>query len=146
MFSLYNCLIIGSMRCAGTLKDDQHCYLCGQNGHRQFECPNQALEVYKLPSAMQEKVEEQYQKDVSRMAGDGPGPGPLLFLSVLCPCPHQTYSFETMTIPMPMWCRHEFVLVLVGAQVLNYAAIRLGHKALERKFIKLQLVKNCCRS
>ena len=63
------------MTCAGTLKDDQHCYLCGQNGHRQFECPNQALEVYKLPTAVQSKVQEQYERDVSRMAGDGQGPG-----------------------------------------------------------------------
>ena len=78
------------MSCAGTLKDDQHCYLCGQNGHRQFECPNQSLEVYKLPSAIQERVEEQYQKDINRMAGDGPGPGPLLSLSSSLPAPYST--------------------------------------------------------
>lgn len=72
---------------AGTLKDDQHCYLCGQNGHRQFECPNQAMEVYKLPTAIQGKVQEQYEKDVSRMAGDGQGPGqpPSLFSSCTLP-------------------------------------------------------------
>lgn len=68
---------------AGTLKDDQHCYLCGQNGHRQFECPNQVQEVYKLPSAIQERVEEQYQKDIQRMAGDGSAAGRFLLTCVL---------------------------------------------------------------
>lgn len=56
---------------AGTLKDDQHCYLCGQNGHRQFECPNQPEEIYQLPNAVQEKVQQQYERDVARMAGPG---------------------------------------------------------------------------
>ena len=59
---------------AGTLKDDQHCYLCGQNGHRQFECPNQPDEVYKLPNQMQEKVQAQYERDIVRMAGPGEAP------------------------------------------------------------------------
>ncbi|CAK0783328.1 hypothetical protein CVIRNUC_006527 [Coccomyxa viridis] len=58
----------------GTLKDDQHCYLCGQNGHRQFECPNQPDEVYKLPNQMQEKVQAQYERDIVRMAGPGEAP------------------------------------------------------------------------
>ena len=40
----------------GTLKDDQHCYLCGQSGHRQFECPTHAEETFKLPLAVKEKV------------------------------------------------------------------------------------------
>lgn len=41
----------------GTLKDDQHCYLCGNNGHRQFECPTrQEEEIYKLPAVFQSKV------------------------------------------------------------------------------------------
>jgi len=57
-------------RRAGTLKDDQHCYLCGQNGHRQFECPNRTDDIYKLPTQMQEKVDNLYQRDVARMAGD----------------------------------------------------------------------------
>ena len=57
-------------RAAGTLKDDQHCYLCGQNGHRQFECPNRTDDIYKLPTQMQEKVDNLYQRDVARMAGD----------------------------------------------------------------------------
>ena len=56
---------------AGTLKDDQHCYLCGQNGHRQFECPNQPEEIYQLPNAVQEKVQQQYERDVQRMAAPG---------------------------------------------------------------------------
>ncbi|KAK9812787.1 hypothetical protein WJX72_003699 [[Myrmecia] bisecta] len=54
----------------GTLKDDQHCYLCGSNGHRQYECPNRTDDIYQLPTAMQEKVQEQYQRDVARMSGD----------------------------------------------------------------------------
>lgn len=40
----------------GTLTDDQHCYLCGQSGHRQFECPTQAVDTFKLPVALKEKV------------------------------------------------------------------------------------------
>ena len=40
----------------GTLKDDQHCYLCGQSGHRQFECPTQTEDTFKLPVALKEKV------------------------------------------------------------------------------------------
>lgn len=40
----------------GTLTDDQHCYLCGQSGHRQFECPTQATDTFKLPVALKEKV------------------------------------------------------------------------------------------
>lgn len=40
----------------GTLKDDQNCYLCGQPGHRQFECPNQDVDTFKLPLALKEKV------------------------------------------------------------------------------------------
>ena len=59
---------------AGTLKDDQHCYLCGQNGHRQFECPNQPEEIYQLPNAVQEKVQAQYERDIARMAGPGEAP------------------------------------------------------------------------
>ena len=58
------------LRVTGTLKDDQHCYLCGQNGHRQFECPNRTDDIYKLPTQMQEKVDDLYQRDVARMAGD----------------------------------------------------------------------------
>lgn len=50
----------------GTLKDDQTCYLCGDPGHRSFECPKQAVDIYKLPSAIQEKVDELYRKDVMR--------------------------------------------------------------------------------
>ena len=40
----------------GTLTDDQHCYLCGQSGHRQFECPTQAVDTFQLPVALKEKV------------------------------------------------------------------------------------------
>ena len=50
----------------GTLKDDQTCYLCGDPGHRSYECPKQSMDVYKLPSAIQEKVDELYRKDVLR--------------------------------------------------------------------------------
>ena len=42
----------------GTLTDDQHCYLCGQSGHRQFECPTQAVDTFQLPVALKEKVHE----------------------------------------------------------------------------------------
>ena len=63
---------------AGTLKDDQHCYVCGQNGHRQFECPNAPQDVFKLPDAMQAKVEQQYQRDIARMAAGPDGrPAPI---------------------------------------------------------------------
>ncbi|KAK9851334.1 hypothetical protein WJX84_006342 [Apatococcus fuscideae] len=59
----------------GTLKDDQHCYLCGQSGHRQFECPNKPQdEIYKLPTEIQEKVDQLYQRDINRTSGEGPAP------------------------------------------------------------------------
>lgn len=50
----------------GTLKDDQTCYLCGDPGHRSYECPKQAMDVYRLPTTIQEKVDELYRKDVLR--------------------------------------------------------------------------------
>jgi hypothetical protein len=37
-------------------------------GHRQTECPKKAVDVYRLPDAVQQKVEEQYAR-VSRAAG-----------------------------------------------------------------------------
>jgi splicing factor 1 len=40
----------------GTLTDEQHCYLCGQSGHRQFECPTQQQDTFQLPVALKEKV------------------------------------------------------------------------------------------
>jgi hypothetical protein len=80
-------------RGAGTLKDDQHCYLCGQNGHRQFECPNRTDDIYKLPTQMQEKVDNLYQRDVARMAGDAAPSGALARAPASCapllPCSAQ---------------------------------------------------------
>ncbi|KAG2422766.1 hypothetical protein HXX76_015786 [Chlamydomonas incerta] len=58
----------------GTLKDETACYVCGDTSHRGFECPKQqAVEIYKLPEEMRQKVEEQYARDVARMAGGGEG-------------------------------------------------------------------------
>jgi hypothetical protein len=75
-------------RRAGTLKDDQHCYICGQSGHRQFECPNQAQEVFKLPDAVQARVEQQYQRDIARMAAGPDGtPAPVGARTPLLPQP-----------------------------------------------------------
>ena len=54
----------------GTLKDDQHCYLCGQSGHRQFECPTHSQEIFQLPDQIKSAADEQYQRDVARMAGE----------------------------------------------------------------------------
>jgi len=51
----------------GTLKDEQHCYLCGEAGHMQLDCPKKQLEVYKLPDAIQEKVEQQYARDLAKL-------------------------------------------------------------------------------
>ncbi|KAK9796272.1 hypothetical protein WJX73_001196 [Symbiochloris irregularis] len=59
----------------GTLKDDEHCYLCGQSGHRQFECPTHSQEIFKLPDQIQNAADEQYQRDVARMAGEKAVPG-----------------------------------------------------------------------
>ena len=39
---------------------------------RQFECPNQQQEVFKLPEVIQSKANEQYERDVARMAGERP--------------------------------------------------------------------------
>ena len=62
----------------GTLKDDEHCYLCGQGGHRQFECPTQAQQIFKLPDNIQSAADEQYQRDIARMAGEKAVPVRLL--------------------------------------------------------------------
>lgn len=51
----------------GTLKEENYCYLCGETGHRQIDCPKKALEVYRLPDAVQARVEEQYARDLARM-------------------------------------------------------------------------------
>mmetsp|Transcript_43264 Transcript_43264/g.109537 ORF Transcript_43264/g.109537 Transcript_43264/m.109537 type:complete len:571 (+) Transcript_43264:102-1814(+) len=51
----------------GTLKDDEYCYLCGEAGHRQFECPTRQQEIYQLPDEMKTKVDEQYARDVARL-------------------------------------------------------------------------------
>lgn len=51
----------------GTLKDEEYCYLCGEPGHRQMECPKKQMQVYKLPDAIQSKVEEQYARDLAKM-------------------------------------------------------------------------------
>lgn len=89
---------------AGTLKDDQHCYLCGQNGHRQFECPNQPQEVYRLPTALQEKVEAQYERDVNRMAGPGAETGLVMsarvpfIQSLWSPLPERLFLALTIVI------------------------------------------------
>jgi Zinc knuckle len=47
--------------------EEQPCFICGGTGHRQFECPNKADDVYKLPEHMQAKVDQLYQRDVARM-------------------------------------------------------------------------------
>ena len=47
--------------------EEAPCFICGQTGHRQWECPNRANEVYKLPEAMQGAVDEQYQRDIARV-------------------------------------------------------------------------------
>ncbi|GMH33986.1 hypothetical protein BSKO_01820 [Bryopsis sp. KO-2023] len=57
----------------GTLKDDQTCYLCGDSGHRSYECPKKAPDVYKLPTHIQQKVDELYQKDVVRVRPEEAG-------------------------------------------------------------------------
>ena len=32
----------------GTLKEDEHCFLCGGTGHRQFDCPTRDVGMYKV--------------------------------------------------------------------------------------------------
>lgn len=54
----------------GTLKDDQGCYLCSDPSHKSFECPNHSVDIYKLPSSIQEKVDALYQKDIARANPD----------------------------------------------------------------------------
>lgn len=43
----------GSPCPAGTLKDEQACYICGEFGHRSLDCPKQKMELYALPEHMQ---------------------------------------------------------------------------------------------
>ena len=50
----------------GTLKDDERCYICGEPGHRQFECPQRAKD-FQLSKEMQAKADAQYQRDQERM-------------------------------------------------------------------------------
>lgn len=50
----------------GTLKET-YCYLCGEQGHSQLECPKKAMEIYKLPDAVQARVDEQYARDIARL-------------------------------------------------------------------------------
>lgn len=49
--------------------EEQPCFICGGTGHRQYECPNKGGEVFKLPDAIQSKVNEQYERDVQRLHG-----------------------------------------------------------------------------
>lgn len=51
----------------GTLKDEQYCFICGESGHQQSECPKKAIDVYRLPEQLQTRVDEMYAKDVARM-------------------------------------------------------------------------------
>ncbi|KAI3434500.1 hypothetical protein D9Q98_002575 [Chlorella vulgaris] len=51
----------------GTLKDEEYCFICGESGHQQSECPKKAIDVYRLPDQLQGKVDEMYAKDVARM-------------------------------------------------------------------------------
>ncbi|KAL4433587.1 hypothetical protein ABPG75_000028 [Micractinium tetrahymenae] len=51
----------------GTLKDEQYCFICGDSGHQQSDCPKKAVDVYRLPDQLQSKVDEMYAKDVARM-------------------------------------------------------------------------------
>jgi hypothetical protein len=53
----------------GTLKDEVACPVCGEWGHRGYECPKQNQELYVLPEAIKAQVEEQYQRDVARVRG-----------------------------------------------------------------------------
>mmetsp|Transcript_5793 Transcript_5793/g.16274 ORF Transcript_5793/g.16274 Transcript_5793/m.16274 type:complete len:577 (+) Transcript_5793:111-1841(+) len=57
----------------GTLKDEEFCYLCGEAGHRQFECPTREKEIFQLPDQIKEQVNEQYARDVARMNPEDAG-------------------------------------------------------------------------
>lgn len=47
--------------------EEQPCFICGGTGHRQFECPNKASDIYKLPENIQGQVDQLYQRDIARM-------------------------------------------------------------------------------
>lgn len=51
----------------GTLKEENYCYLCGESTHRQLDCPKKGMELYRLPDAVQTRVEEQYARDLARL-------------------------------------------------------------------------------
>lgn len=49
----------------------QACYLCGESTHRSWECPKKNMEIYQLPDHIKQKVQEQYERDVARVSGEG---------------------------------------------------------------------------
>lgn len=55
----------------GTLKDEVACFHCGSEDHTSDMCPKKELEVYRLPDAVQSQVQEQYERDVARVRGEG---------------------------------------------------------------------------
>lgn len=46
--------------------EEQPCFLCGETGHRQWECPNTKEEGFKLSEEMQSKVQALYARDIAR--------------------------------------------------------------------------------
>ena len=51
----------------GTLKEENYCYLCGEGGHSQLDCPKKTMEVYHLPDAVQVAVDAQYARDLAKI-------------------------------------------------------------------------------
>ena len=79
---------------------EEKCYLCGEGGHRQFECPNQKLDVYQLPDQMKAAAQAQYERDIARVKGASP---PMLPCNRCLRCfPHAaTRSARAEENPLP---------------------------------------------
>lgn len=46
--------------------EEQPCFICGETGHRQWECPNGKDDTYKLPEHLKAAVDATYARDIAR--------------------------------------------------------------------------------
>ena len=76
------------------MQAEEKCYLCGEGGHRQFECPNQKLDVYQLPDQMKAAAQAQYERDIIRVKGAPPEPELESWLVLVCRIPGLIWTVD----------------------------------------------------